>query len=348
MNPIVFPGLGLELNISRVAFTVLGRSVYWYGVIIALGMALGVTYAYRSAKQFGIKKDSVLDMILFAAPGGIIGARIYYVFFYQSIYRNTDGSMNWGNAVAIWDGGLAIYGGIIAALLILFVFCRINTIKFFAFADLGVYVLFSGQAIGRWGNFCNQEAYGSVTTLPWRMGLTVNNVYKEVHPTFLYESLWNLLGFAIAHFLLKKKRKFDGEIFLFYLAWYGLGRMWIEGLRTDSLYLFSSDIRVSQLLATLCFVCAGAVLVYLLINVRRNPATLYVNQSSENEDIPTLSSEEENACVSLSEDDTEPAAASDTLTQDDDTPIGEEPPCETENTTDNEAEPTSPAETEEN
>lgn len=278
MNPIVFPGLGLELHINRVAFSVFGKDVYWYGIIIACGFFLAVIYCYYNAKRFGIVNDRVIDFVLFAAPGGIIGARIYYVLFYPSLYWNPDGSFNWLRAISIWDGGLAIYGGVIAAIIILLIFCRVKRIKFLAFADLGSYGLFIGQAIGRWGNFCNQEAYGGPTTLPWRMGLTVAGEYIEVHPTFLYESLWNALGLVFAHFVLRKHRKFDGEVFLFYLSWYGLGRMWIEGMRTDSLYLFNTGIRVSQLLAGLCFVIAGALLLVLVVKLKPDPERLYVNQ----------------------------------------------------------------------
>ena len=278
MNPIVFPGLGLEFHINRVAFSVFGKDVYWYGIIITCGLILAVVYCYYNAHRFGINKERVIDMILINAPLSIIGARIYYVIFYQELYRNPDGSFNWGEAVAIWDGGLAIYGAVITAILVLMIFCRVNKIKFLAFGDLGVYGLFIGQAIGRWGNFCNQEAFGGLTSLPWRMGLTIGGQYVEVHPTFLYESLWNLAGLAIAHFFFRKHRKFDGQVFLFYLSWYGLGRMWIEGLRTDSLYLFNTGIRVSQLLAAICFVVAGAILLVLTIRLKPDPARLYVNQ----------------------------------------------------------------------
>ena len=278
MNPIVFPGLGLEFHINRVAFSVFGKPIYWYGIIIAIGFLLAVTYCYHNAARFGIQKDRVIDLILFAAPGGIIGARIYYVLFYQSLYRNADGSFNWKEAIAIWDGGLAIYGGVIAAVLILLIFCKVNKIKFAAFADLGSYGLFIGQSIGRWGNFCNQEAFGGLTDLPWRMGLTIAGEYVEVHPTFFYESLWNAVGFLFAHFFLRKHRKFDGEVFLFYLGWYGLGRVWIEGLRTDSLYLFGTGIRVSQLLAALCLIVAVVLLLVMLLKVKPGPEKLYVNQ----------------------------------------------------------------------
>lgn len=287
MNPIVFPGLGLELHIPRVAFSVFGKEIYWYGVLIALGFVLAYLYAARYCVQYGIRKDDVLDFILCAAPGGIIGARIYYVLFYLSIYRDPDGSFNWGRAVAIWDGGLAIYGGVIAGILILLAVCKVKKIKFLAFADLAVHGLFIGQTLGRWGNFCNQEAYGGLTTLPWRMGLTVGDTYIEVHPTFLYESLWNLVGLGIAHFVLRRRRKFDGEIFLFYLAWYGLGRVWIEGLRADSLYLFGTGIRVSQLLAGLSVVIAGGLLLFLLARLKPEPQRLYVNQVKAREERKT-------------------------------------------------------------
>lgn len=277
MNPIVFPGLGLEVNIQPVAFNVFGKDIYWYGIIITFGLILGVVYCYYRAHQFGIIKDKVVDMMLFNAPLSIIGARAYYVFFYQELYRRGDGSFDWGAAIRIWDGGLAIYGAIITALIVLFVFCFVSKISFLAFADLAVHGLFIGQAIGRWGNFCNQEAYGGQTGLPWRMGLTVGGNYVEVHPTFLYESLWNIVGLAIAHFLLGKRRKFDGQILLFYLSWYGLGRMWIEGLRADSLYLFNTGIRVSQLLAALFFLIGGVLFAVFTVRTK-DAAGLYVNR----------------------------------------------------------------------
>ena len=278
MSPIVFPALGLELDPPRVAFSLFGKDIYWYGIIVVCGLILGWFYCYRRAPEFGVRKDATIDLVLWAAPLGIIGARIYYVLFYLSLYRDADGSFNWGRAVAIWDGGLAIYGGVIMAIIVLAVFCRLNRIKFLAFADLGVHGLFIGQLIGRWGNFFNREAYGCETTLPWRMGLTVGGEYIEVHPTFLYESLWNLAGLLIAHFFWRRRRKFDGQIFLFYLAWYGLGRVWIEGLRTDSLYLFGTGIRVSQLLAGLCVLVAGGLLIVLTTRLKPDPERLYVNQ----------------------------------------------------------------------
>ena len=278
MNPISFPGLGLEFHISRVAFSLFGKDIYWYGIIIALGFLLGATYCYRTCRRYGIRPDDVIDLLLFAVPGGIIGARIYYVLFYLDLFRDDAGKFQWGKAVAIWDGGLAIYGGVIAAILILAAVCRAKKLNFFAFADLGSFGLFLGQAMGRWGNFVNQECFGGETSLPWRMGLTVGGRYLEVHPTFLYESLWNVAGFLFCHFLLRKKRKFDGEIFWFYLMWYGLGRFWIEGMRTDSLYIGHTPIRVSQVVALVSVVIGAAMLIWNLAVKKADGTHLFVNR----------------------------------------------------------------------
>lgn len=266
MNPITFPGLGLTFQLNRVAFSIGGKDIYWYGIIIAVGFLLGVLCASKQGERFGVKQDDLLDMLLFAAPIGIICARIYYVVFYLDLYTNTDGSFNLGKAVAIWDGGIAIYGGIIGSVLTCFIFCRVKKLSFPAMADACSFGLLIGQALGRWGNFVNQEAYGSTCTAPWRMGLTLyTGEYIEVHPTFLYESLWNAVGLVLLFFVLRKHRKFEGMLFCCYLFWYGMGRVWIEGLRTDSLYLFNTGIRVSQLVAVLTMVGAGAILIYRLL-----------------------------------------------------------------------------------
>lgn len=298
-NLLSFPGLGLELTLNRVAFTVLGHPIYWYGIIIACGFLLAVWFCSRQSDKFGIKSDDIIDMLFFAVPLCIIGARLYYVLFYLDLYRRSDGSLDWGAMVRIWDGGLAIYGAVIMAAVVLLVFCRVKRIPFLAFADLGVYGLFIGQLVGRWGNFVNVEAYGGVTELPWRMcsesiagelyakGLVDAAGYQAVldgtlgvHPTFLYESLWNLAGLLILLAVLRKGRRFDGQTFLIYFAWYGLGRFWIEGMRTDSLYLFSTGIRVSQMLALVTFLVAGAVLV---VQLRRphDPARLWRNRGAK-------------------------------------------------------------------
>lgn len=282
MRTIAFPGFGIELSIDRAAFTVFGHPIYWYGIIIAAGFLLAVFFCSRKAKRFGIEPDHVLDLLLFGVPAAIIGARLYYIVFYLDYFRNENGSLNFVQMLRIWDGGLAIYGGIIAGFITLFLFCRAKKITFFAFSDLMVFGLFIGQAIGRWGNFVNIEAYGSETTLPWRMGIVgfVNGAwqYMEVHPTFLYESIWNAVGFVLLLIVLKKGRKFDGEITLDYFLWYGIGRAIIEGLRTDSLYFFTTTLRVSQILAIGSALVALALLVWNLAVRKHNPNDLYVHR----------------------------------------------------------------------
>ena len=280
---VLFPGLGLEFHLDRVAFELFGLPIYWYGIIIACGFLLAVVFCYKMAPRFGIKSDDVIDLLFPAVPLAIVGARLYYVIFYLDLYRREDGSYDFLEMLDIRDGGLAIYGGVIAAALTLIVFCRVTTIDFYAFADLGVFGLLIGQCVGRWGNFVNVEAYGGPTDLPWRMGIDayVDGAwqYLEVHPTFLYESLWNLLGFLLLLLVvLRGKRRFDGEIMWGYFLWYGVGRGLIEGLRTDSLYLFGTSIRVSQALGFASALVAAAVLIYYLCFRRHRPEELYVNR----------------------------------------------------------------------
>lgn len=282
-SAVSFPGLGLEFHLNRVAFTLFGINIYWYGLIIAVGFLLAVMFCCRKAPKLGVAPDDLITMLLFAVPLAIIGARLYYVIFYLDLYRRPDGSLDFLEMLFIRDGGLAIYGGIIAAVLTVIVFCRVKRIKVSAMLDVGAFGLLIGQAVGRWGNFFNVEAYGADTTLPWRMGIwtwsaELGEVYHEVHPTFLYESLWNLVGLALLLIVCKRWRKFDGQIFLTYVAWYGLGRAWIEGLRTDSLYLFQTGIRVSQLLAAVTAVVALGLLAYHLIFRRHTPEELWVNR----------------------------------------------------------------------
>jgi phosphatidylglycerol:prolipoprotein diacylglycerol transferase len=266
MNPITFPGLGLSVQIDRVAFSILGKDIYWYGIILALGFLAGSFVASKQYARLGGKEDDALDMLLYAAPTAILCARIYYVVFYLDLYRNSDGSFNWREAIAIWDGGIAVYGSIMGAVLAAYIYCRIRKLSFLTMADAFAFGLPLGQAIGRWGNFVNQEAYGGECTLPWRMGLTVGNGNTiEVHPTFLYESVWNLVGLALLFLVIRQHRKFNGMLFCFYLFWYGLGRVWIEGMRTDSLYFFNTGIRVSQMVALVCVVAAGGVLLWQLL-----------------------------------------------------------------------------------
>ena len=273
--PISFPGLfgDWEINPSPVAIDI-GNGIYWYGIIIALGLILAVLFCSWRSKDYGLTEDNVYDMIIWQIPLCIVGARLYYVIFYLDLYRNPDGSFNWGKMVAVWDGGLAIYGAVITAFIVLLIFCKKKKLSFGAFADLGVMGLLIGQAVGRWGNFMNREAFGGETTLPWRMRLwTSATEYIEVHPTFLYESLWNVVGLLLIVFVISKARTFDGENACFYFIWYGIGRTWIEGMRTDSLYLFDwtlfgQPIRVSQALSVVLVVVAFVV---LIIGKRRHP-----------------------------------------------------------------------------
>ena len=281
MGAITFPNLGISVNPSRVAFTVLGKDIYWYGIIIAVGFLLAVIYAMRRAPSFGLTEDNILDMLFVAVPLAIVCARLYYCIFYWDLYRD--------NPIAIlyvWEGGLAIYGGVIGAVIGVAIFCRVKKLPIGPLLDVGSLGLLIGQMIGRWGNFMNREAHGAVTDGFFKMGIAdaAGNV-TYYQPTFLYESVWNLVGFVALHFY-SKRRKFDGEVFLLYLAWYGLGRAWIEGLRTDSLYLFNTGIRVSQLLAVLSCVAAIAVLVYVRVVRKPQPEKLYVNRIAQNEAEP--------------------------------------------------------------
>ena len=281
MGTVSFPGLGLEFQLNRVAFHVGSWPVYWYGVIIAAGFLLAVMYCSRQATRFGIRQDDIIDMLFFAVPLSIIGARVYYIIFYPELYRRADGSWDFGAMVRIWDGGLAIYGGVIMAVITLLVFCKVRKIKFLAFADLGSYGMLIGQMVGRWGNFVNIEAHGGPTDLPWRMGIYQyvdgTRQYMEVHPTFLYESLWNLAGLLLLIWVGKKHRKFDGQIFLGYFAWYGVGRGFIEGLRTDSLYFLNTPIRVSQVFG-FATAAVAIILLVILLTRKHDPAKLWVNQ----------------------------------------------------------------------
>lgn len=282
INYVSFPGLFDKVfKLDPVAFEIGSLSVRWYGVIICLGFLLAGAYALRRCKTFGVTADDITDFALFLLPSVIIGARLYYVFSSWDYY-----SKNPSQIIKIWEGGLAIYGGIIAGVIVAVIFSKVKRIDFLGLGDVAVICLLIGQMIGRWGNFMNVEAFGDVTTLVWRMcspavadylideGLITMVQYNEiingtlgVHPTFLYESLWNFAGFIALHFY-SYRRRFKGELILLYFGWYGLGRAWIEGLRTDSLHLGHTDIRISQLLAVISFVfCVGALL-YLYIGKR--------------------------------------------------------------------------------
>ena len=247
---------------------------------------MAVSFCYYLAPRFGIVPDSLIDMVFFAVPLGVLGARLYYIIFYLDLYRDAQGKLDFAAMVRIWDGGLAIYGGVIVSVITVVIFCKVRKFKFAAYADIGAIGLLIGQAMGRWGNFVNVEAYGSETTLPWRMGVGGG---LEVHPTFLYESLWNLVGLAILLIIAKRWRKFDGQLFLTYILWYGMGRAWIEGLRSDSLHLFGLEIfgapvRTSQVLAVLSALTALGLLIYHLAVKKHSPEELYVNQEKLKEE----------------------------------------------------------------
>ncbi len=254
MNYISFPGLGIkEFPLNPVAFELFGRPVMWYGIIITFGMILAVLYVlYRAKHNEGIKQDDVFDYAIYAIFFGVLGARLYYVIMEFDSYKGDTLGETLKNMIAIWEGGLAIYGGIIAGAAVLLIVSLIKKIKPGKAFDMVAPAVMLGQLIGRWGNFCNAEAHGGETSLPWRMGIREEGSSATifVHPTFLYESLWNLLGFILIN-LFYKKKKYDGQIFVMYITWYGFGRMLIEGLRTDSLYV--GDFRISQIIGFLCF-----------------------------------------------------------------------------------------------
>ena len=270
LSRITFPGLGIAVDPSPVAFRIGGVTVYWYGIILAAGFFLGVVYALHRCKEFVITQDEILDGLFIVAPVAVICARIYYCAFNWSEYADNPIS-----CLYIWEGGIAVYGSIIGAVLMTIVYTRWKKIPLKPVLDLVAMGFLIGQFIGRWGNFFNREAHGSVTDCFLRMGLedAAGNV-TYYHPTFLYESLWNFVGFLLLHFYIKR-RKYDGQIFTLYVAWYGLGRAIIEGLRTDSLYLFGTGIRVSQLLAAISCVIAAGFLIWRLSG-RPDPKQMYV------------------------------------------------------------------------
>ena len=273
MNPyttISFPYFGIEIDPARVV-KIGPLNLHLYGLIIGLGLMLAVVYGWQRCKQFGIKQDDITDGVLWVVPFAILCARLYYCIFDWESFAKDPISI-----LYIWNGGLAIYGGVIGAVIGVAVFCYFKKIKLPALLDLVLLGFLIGQSIGRWGNFFNREAFGVETDIFIRMGLknVYNGIYTYHHPTFLYESLWNAVGFVLLHFL-SKKRQYDGQITLGYVAWYGVGRTFIEGLRTDSLYW--GDVRVSQILAGASAI-AAAVALFVLSTRKHDPAKLLVNQ----------------------------------------------------------------------
>lgn len=271
MSMISFPGLGIdEIKIDRVAFSLFGRDVMWYGLIITLGIVLAFFYVYYRTKNAGLVFDDLVDIAFFTVIPAIVCARLYYVIFYE--LENPGTYNDFISVIAIWNGGIAIYGAIIGGAIGAFSVLLFKKIKWLRFFDALAPSVMIGQILGRWGNFFNIEAYGSETSLPWRMGIYEGGRLIYVHPTFLYESLWNLLGFILIN-VFWKKRRHDGQVFLFYVTWYGLGRAFIEGLRTDSLMIGKSGIRVSQLIGIICFVIGLIFLILLGIKKEKFPVS---------------------------------------------------------------------------
>jgi len=257
MHNVSFPGLGLDLTINEVAFRIGTYEVRWYALIIATGFILAVLYANRRANYFGVDKDKLLDCVIVGFITAIIGARLYYVAFSWDVYKD-----NPEDIFKIHEGGLAIYGGLIGALAGGLTMAKIRKLQIPGTLDLVALGFLLGQGMGRWGNFMNQEAFGTETTLPWGM-MSDTTGGKTVHPCFLYESLWCLLGFVLLHFFSKKFQRYKGQLFILYLVWYGTERTVVEGLRTDSLYVPFSiggyTPRASQVLS-FALVVAGVVL----------------------------------------------------------------------------------------
>lgn len=284
MEILRFPGLGWEIPISRVAVSIGSLEIYWYGVIIAVGFGLGLWVYLSHNRSCGIHPDEGLDIILWSMLGAIVGARAYYVAFQWDHYKD-----NLKEIFNLRGGGLAIYGGIIGALIVAFIVCRSKKLPMLPVADAAFPGVMLGQAIGRWGNFFNMEAFGTNTTLPWGMTSdTISNYLSRhqaalaaqgvvvdpampVHPTFLYESLWDLIGVAILLLWLFPRRSYDGQITLGYTAWYGLGRFFVEGLRTDS--LMWGSVRVSQALGGVLFIVAAGLMLAIFLWSRK-PMTL--------------------------------------------------------------------------
>lgn len=302
---VAFPGLGIgEFAMDRVAFSIFGKDIYWYGVIIMLGMVAAFTHAYIRCKQEKISTDDLLDVGIWTVLCGVLGARLYYVLTtlgedeYHSIV----------DVIAIWNGGLAIYGGIIAGAVTIAVVTRIkkmNTVQLMDTVAPGVMI---AQAMGRWANFVNGEAFGREIAegsllYPFRMGLISDFTGSEMlyyHPTFLYESMWNLVGFVLITIFYRKKR-FHGEITLCYLTWYGFGRMFIEGLRTDSLY--AGPFRISQLVGFVCFVAGLALIItgYVLAAKRKLPAFMQVTWGASAEGVSDEAAEEKTETEEINE-----------------------------------------------
>ena len=270
INTIEFPGIGIgPFDINSIAIKNVfwsGRDIAWYGIFVMLGILSGIFYSFwRGRKNNDIIVDDMMDIAIFSIPAAIIGARLYYVVFNLKAFPTLF------SVIEIWNGGLAVYGGIIFGFVTAFFVCKFKKLSILKVFDSTAPAIMLGQIIGRWGNFTNAEVFGIKTGLPW--GMSINGA-AAVHPIFIYESLWNLVGFIIIN-LIYKKKKFDGQIFLMYIAWYGFGRMLIEGIRDEFDTLKLGVFRISQVVGFLCFVIGIAIFVLLLMK--------YKNQKLENE-----------------------------------------------------------------
>ncbi|MCL2633969.1 MAG: prolipoprotein diacylglyceryl transferase [Oscillospiraceae bacterium] len=288
---IEFPNLFQnDIIINRIAFTLFGIDVYWYGIIITGGVILAVVYALQNAHRVGVLSDKVFDLAFWGTICGIVGARLYYVIFWNLNPENEYKYDLLRTFTGIRDGGLAIYGGVIGGVVGAIVVSRLMKIKLLPVIDLAGLGFLIGHCIGRWGNFVNQEAFGAPTAseLPW--GMTGDRIMADlhaqgadpnalVHPCFLYESLWCLLGFIVLHFYLRKWRTFDGEIFLMYVVWYGTGRAFIEELRTDSLY--AGGLKVSQVLAIASAAFAAILFVYFKMQLQKKKEYVMYAETEE-------------------------------------------------------------------
>ncbi len=286
-NWIEFPALDWRFTISD-GFSLFGLPIKWYGVLIAIGFLSAVIYGIKRAPEFDVNSDKMIDAVLVCTLLGFVGARLYYVFFSSNAQSYLDNPLS---ILYVWEGGLGIYGGIIFAFLSGILMCRICKLPFLAMCDLASLGFLIGQSVGRWGNFFNQEAFGGNTTLPW--GMTGNviqqgvngtdyNLTMPVHPTFLYESLWCLLGFVLLHILSKRAYRFKGQIFCGYLVWYGTGRFFIESLRTDSLMM--GTLRASQLVAVVAVLLGVVLFIFLRRRQHALPKTLLAAEDSPAEE----------------------------------------------------------------
>lgn len=280
---VYFDGLGIDFDLPSVAFTIAGYDIHWYGIVIAFGFVLAVLYGGRMAYKWKMSLDGMTDVLIWGTILGIICARAYYVIFEWSYYKE-----HLAEIPQIWNGGIAIYGGIIGAIIGAAIGCKIGKINFPNLLDLGALGLLIGQGIGRWGNFFNQEAFGTNTSsAPFRMWsmkiqqtleasqetLSAKGIHVDpsapVHPTFLYESVWCILGFFVLNYIVQKKRRFKGEVFMLYGVWYGLERMIVEGMRTDSLYIGTTNIRVSQLLSAVIVVAFAIAFIACMVKYKK-------------------------------------------------------------------------------